>query len=154
MINSGGSYHDLYIYLIEGVVPAEDEATFGEQFIGRWIEGESSFLFFSESSREKVDVLLRSRPGLSLFQEHNFSYDEWQGSILEPIRVENFLIVPPWKNVEAENGVDQNSSRPGCRLWNRASSYHQGLFGGSSHLMRRERVEKSWISARAQESLH
>jgi hypothetical protein len=43
MNSLGGSYHDLYIYLIDGVVPGEDEAAFGQGFIGRWIEGESSF---------------------------------------------------------------------------------------------------------------
>jgi ribosomal protein L11 methyltransferase len=111
--SSDGSYHDLYIYLINGVVPVEDEAAFGEGFIGRWIEGESSFLFFSEPSREKIDVLLRSRPGLSLFQEHHFSYEEWQGNILEPVKVENLLIVPPWKNVEAEDGLFRILLDPG-----------------------------------------
>ena len=49
-----------------------------EQFIGRWIEGESSFLFFSEPSREKIDDLLRNRADLSLLQEHLFSYEEWR----------------------------------------------------------------------------
>ena len=142
MINSGGSYHDLYIYLIEGVVPAEDEATFGEQFIGRWIEGESSFLFFSESSREKIDVLLSRRPGLSLFQEHNFSYDEWQGSIPEPIRVESFLIVPPWKNVEAEKGLIKILLDPGVVFGTGLHPTTRDCLEALLGLMRRERVEE------------
>jgi ribosomal protein L11 methyltransferase len=107
------SYEDLYIYLINGVVSAEDEATFGEQFVGRWIEGESSFLFFSKPSREEVDILLGCRPSLSFFQEHHFSYDEWQGSLLEPVKIENFLIVPPWENVEAEGGLIKIVLDPG-----------------------------------------
>ncbi len=115
MINSGGSYHDLYIYLIDGVVPAEDETALGEGFIGRWIEGESSFLFFSKPSREEVDVLLGNRSDVAFLQEHRLSYDEWQGSILEPIKVESFLIVPPWKNLEAEKGLLKSfSTRVSC----------------------------------------
>ena len=100
----GTPYEQLYIYLVNGVVRAEDEAVFGERFIGRWIEDGSSFLFFSEPSRRKVDLLLCRRHDLSLLQEHRFTYDEWQGSFLEPLKVENLLIVPPWKDVEAENG--------------------------------------------------
>jgi ribosomal protein L11 methyltransferase len=142
VINSGGSYRDLYIYLIEGVVPAEDEATFGEQFIGRWIEGESSFLFFSESSREKIDVLLSRRPGLSLFQEHNFSYDEWQGSIPEPIRVGSLLIVPPWKNVEAEKGLIKILLDPGVVFGTGLHPTTRDCLEALLGLMRRERVEK------------
>jgi ribosomal protein L11 methyltransferase len=141
VINSGESYRDLYIYLIEGVVPAEDEGTFGERFIGRWIEGESSFFFFSESSREKIDVLLSRRPGLSLFQEHKFSYDEWQGSILESIRVESFLIVPPWKDVEAEAGLIKILLDPGVVFGTGLHPTTRDCLKALLELMRGERVE-------------
>jgi ribosomal protein L11 methyltransferase len=97
-------YKDLHIYLINGVVPEEDETAFGEGFIGTWIDGESSFLFFSEPSREKMDALVSSRPDLSLLEEHRFSYEEWQGTRLEPIQIDNFLIVPPWKGFDAGKG--------------------------------------------------
>jgi ribosomal protein L11 methyltransferase len=94
-------YQELHIYLIDGFIPEQDEATLGQGFIGRWIEGENSFLFFSEPAREKMDALLKSHPDLSLFEEHRFSYEEWQGSRLEPVRVDDFLIVPPWHKGEA-----------------------------------------------------
>jgi ribosomal protein L11 methyltransferase len=94
-------YQKLHIYLVNGFVPEEDEAALGESFIGRWIEGENSFLFFAEPSREKMDALMRSRPDLSLLEEHRFSYEEWQGAGLEFVRVDDFLIVPPWSKVEA-----------------------------------------------------
>jgi ribosomal protein L11 methyltransferase len=97
-------YQELHIYLIDGFVPEQDEAAFGEGFIGRWIEGENSFLFFSEPARDKMDTLLKSHPDLSLVEEHRFSYEEWQGSQLEAVRVADFLIVPPWHKAEAGKG--------------------------------------------------
>ena len=142
MISSGGSYHDLYIYLIDGVVPAEDEAAFEDGFIGRWIEGESSFLFFSKPSREKVDVLLRTRPDISFLQEHHFSYDEWQGSFSGPIQVENFLIVPPWKDVEAENGLIKILLDPGVVFGTGLHPTTRDCLKALLGLMSRECVEK------------
>jgi hypothetical protein len=52
-----------------------------------------SFLFFSEYSREKVDVLL-TVPVYPFFKNINFHMTNG-GEHSEPIRVENFLIVPP-----------------------------------------------------------
>jgi ribosomal protein L11 methyltransferase len=135
-------YEDLHIYLIDGIVPADDEAGFGEQFIGRWIEGESSFLFFSKPSREKVDVLLRTRPALSFLQEHHFSYDEWQGSFLDPIQVENLLIVPPWKDVEAEEGLIKILLDPGVVFGTGLHPTTTDCLKALVELMSRDRMEK------------
>jgi ribosomal protein L11 methyltransferase len=135
-------YEDLYIYLINGVVPAEDEAAFGEGFIGRWIEGESSFLFFSKPSREEVDVLLGNRSDVAFLQEHHFSYEEWQGSTLEPIKVESFLIVPPWKDVEAENGLIKILLDPGVVFGTGLHPTTRDCLKALLGLMSRERVEK------------
>jgi ribosomal protein L11 methyltransferase len=97
-------YQELYIYLISGVVTVRDEEGFGNEFLGTWIEEETSFLFFSLPSRETVDHLVTLRPGLSLLEEHHFSYEEWQGTRLEPMRIGNFLIVPPWNSEPAREG--------------------------------------------------
>jgi ribosomal protein L11 methyltransferase len=97
-------YQDLYIYLINSVVSGRDEAGFGNEFLGTWVEGETSFLFFSIPSREKVDSLIMARPELSLLEEHHFSYEEWQGTKLDPARIDKFLIVPPWNSETAGEG--------------------------------------------------
>ena len=99
--NSSEPYQDLYIYLIKGVVSSRDETGFGNEFLGTWVEGETSFLFFSVPSRERVDSLIKVRPELSLLEEHYFSYEEWQGTRLEPVRIGRFLIVPPWRRETA-----------------------------------------------------
>jgi ribosomal protein L11 methyltransferase len=91
-------YQNLYIYLINGIVRGRDEAGFGSEFLGTWVEGQTSFLFFSLPSREKVDSLITDRPELSLLDEHLFSYEEWQGINLEPVKIGKFLVVPPWNS--------------------------------------------------------
>ena len=55
---------DLYIYLMKGVLRERDEEFLGNAFIGNWVEGESSFLFFSSPSRERVMGLLNECPDL------------------------------------------------------------------------------------------
>jgi ribosomal protein L11 methyltransferase len=110
---SSEPYQELYIYLINGVVSARDEAGFGNEFLGTWVEGETSFLFFPIPSREKVHSLIMDRPELSLFEEHHFSYEEWQGTRLEPIRISKFLIVPPWNSEAAGEGEVRMILDPG-----------------------------------------
>ena len=55
---------DLYIYLMKGVLREKDEEFLGDAFLGNWVESESSFLFFSCPSRERVKELLKYRPDL------------------------------------------------------------------------------------------
>ena len=43
------------------------------------MEGESSFLFFSCPSRERVREWLHPGPGLDIDDDYHFPYDEWQG---------------------------------------------------------------------------
>lgn len=89
-------YQDLHIYLIEGIVSDREEAGFGEHFLGAWVEGDTSFLFFSTPARDRVASLLRTRPELRLSEEHRFTYEAWQGTRLDPVKIGRFLVVPPW----------------------------------------------------------
>jgi ribosomal protein L11 methyltransferase len=95
-------YEDLYIYLIKGLVPHEEEASLGRSFLGNWVEEDTSFLFFAEPSERIVSGLLKKRPELQLLENYHFSYEEWQGAFSEPLRIDRFLIVPPW--VDAVEG--------------------------------------------------
>jgi ribosomal protein L11 methyltransferase len=98
-------YGNLHIAILRGLVMEADEAILGKAFIGRWLEDDTSFLFFSEPYRMEVLELLKMRPDLELMEEHRFTYEEWHGGRLEPTRVERFLIIPPWENAEIEAGV-------------------------------------------------
>jgi ribosomal protein L11 methyltransferase len=95
-------YQDLYIYLLDGIVSEAEENTLGREFIGNWVEGENSFLFFSVPSGGRVSALLSSKTDLHLLDDFHFSYEEWQGGGLEPLRVGPFLVIPPWVHLAHE----------------------------------------------------
>ncbi len=101
-----GPYQDLYIYLLKGVVEEQYESHFGTSFIGNWVEDDSSFLFFGRPADKEVGRLLRTRPELELIEIHQFTYEQWQGGGLRPLRVGDFVVVPPWEKKGAgENGI-------------------------------------------------
>jgi ribosomal protein L11 methyltransferase len=95
-------YNDLHIYLIKGLVSHEEEATLGQSFLGNWVEEDTCFLFFSEPSASLVSEVLARHPELNLLENYHFSYEEWQGAFSEPLRIDRFLIVPPWVDAAEE----------------------------------------------------
>ena len=111
-------YDDLYIYLIEGRVSEADEIDLGKAFLGNWVEDDTAFLFFSEPSKGLVDTLLRSREDLGYIDEYHLPYEQWQGGIFEPIRVEPLLIAPPWLEVESAPGEIKLVLDPGVVFGN------------------------------------
>ena len=106
-------YDDLYIYLIEGKVSENDEAILGESFLGNWVEDDSAYLFFSEPSRDVVDTLLKCREDLAYIDEFYLPYEQWQGGVLEPIKIGPLIIVPPWVEVEPAQGETRIILDPG-----------------------------------------
>ncbi len=101
-----GPYKDLYIYLIKGVVEEQYESHFGDAFVGNWVEDDSSFLFFGLPADKEVDQLVETCKGLELIESHHFTYDQWQGGGLEPLRVDDFIVIPPWENDDCkEEGI-------------------------------------------------
>jgi len=95
-------YEHLYIYLIKGLVPHEEESSLGLSFLGNWVEEDTCFLFFNQPSQAIVSEVLARHPELQLLENYHFSYEEWQGAFSEPLRIDRFLIVPPW--VDAVDG--------------------------------------------------
>lgn len=89
-------YQDLHIYLIRGPVKEDDERWFGPGYLGNWVEDEYSFLFFTEPCPKVVHQLVDRTPSLVLLEDYHFSYEEWQGGGLDPIRIDPFVIIPPW----------------------------------------------------------
>ncbi|MBC2717890.1 MAG: methyltransferase [Desulfobacteraceae bacterium] len=96
-------YNKLFIYYFQGRLLSKTES-FGDRFIGNWEEGDTSFLFFSESADDRMDQLLRIQPQLTLEDWFCMSYDEWHGEPVNPFRAGRFLIMPPWKTADAASG--------------------------------------------------
>lgn len=86
---------DLYIYYIEGVLPATLPVE-TDDFVGNWVEDNFSFLFFTSASRHIVDELLTRYPQHILLDEYEMTYGQWQGGTVEPIRIGRFILNPPW----------------------------------------------------------
>ncbi|MBW1689628.1 MAG: 50S ribosomal protein L11 methyltransferase [Deltaproteobacteria bacterium] len=97
-------YESLYIYYLEGPVRKTEELYLGPQFLGNWVEEDSSFLFFSGPSREFVQMIVEKDERLRLIDEFHFTHEEWVGGVVETHRISRFLIVPPWEDVRQGNG--------------------------------------------------
>ena len=109
---------DLYIYLIQGVVNTQDERLLGDDFIGNWIEEQSSFLFFQKPAKRLVCDLLEKRTDLQWLDEFLFTYEQWQGGVLKPITVENIVISSPWESLETFNEKQRIFLDPGVVFGN------------------------------------
>jgi ribosomal protein L11 methyltransferase len=99
-------YHELYIYHLEGLLNREAEPLLGPDFLGNWIEEDTSFLFFSNPARGLVQKIVNENKRLRLIDEYYFTYEEWQGGKIKPFKVSRFLIVPSWEDdQEGDEGV-------------------------------------------------
>jgi ribosomal protein L11 methyltransferase len=85
----------LYIYYIEGTVPALQTIE-TDNFIGNWVEEDSSFLFFTQPAKEQVLEILADFPALKLLDDYEMTYAQWQGGNIEPVRIGRFLLNPTW----------------------------------------------------------
>lgn len=106
-------YQELHIYYLEGPLQREEESLLGPDFLGNWIEEDSSFLFFSRPSRELVQRIVDKNSELRLIDEFHFTYEEWQGGKIKPFKVSRFLIVPPWENSRDNDGGTKLLLDPG-----------------------------------------
>ncbi len=75
--------------------------------MGNWVEEDTSFLFFNRSADSEVNRFLEICSELELIETHQFSYEEWQGGGLEPFRVDDFFVMPPWEH----GSVDEEGLR-------------------------------------------
>ena len=94
-------YDTLHIYYMAGRIAPAD-LRFGDTFLGNWEEDAFSFLFFNTPSDEEVRRLLDNHPGVTLIDQYQMTYEEWQGGPIEPFIISDFLILPPW-NANASN---------------------------------------------------
>jgi len=89
-------YSDLYVYYFKGHVAPNTDLR-AEDFIGNWQEDAFSFLFFSKSSRNKVDQLLSTQRQLSLIDVYHMTYADWLGETPAVLQAGSFVITPPWQ---------------------------------------------------------
>ncbi len=94
-------YNKLFIYYFQGRLLSKFDV-FGESFIGNWEEGDTSFLFFSESADDRINELLAAQPQLTLEDRFCMSYDEWHGEPVNPFQAGRFLIMPPWRMADTK----------------------------------------------------
>jgi ribosomal protein L11 methyltransferase len=89
---------NLYIYYVEGVINS-DEIRFynNNDFLGNWVEQESSFLFFSSPCDELVNSTLSNNKNIKLIDRYKMTYEQWHGDKIEPYTIGNLLISPPWE---------------------------------------------------------
>ncbi|MGD9041239.1 MAG: 50S ribosomal protein L11 methyltransferase [Desulfobacteraceae bacterium] len=97
---NSGPYGDLFIYHLKGQVKEEEELSLGEHFQGNWVEGDASFLFFSVPSNQTVLKLIERRSDMELIEDYRFTYEQWQGSSLKPLLITDFVVHPPWEEVD------------------------------------------------------
>ena len=88
-------YDWLYIYYLEGCLKKGSTPS-GDEFIGNWEEDGQSFLFFSRPSPQKITDLLKNQPQLKFQDEYRMSYDEWHGGPVQPLRIGDVQVSPPW----------------------------------------------------------
>jgi ribosomal protein L11 methyltransferase len=109
---------EIHIYLLSGVFPGEDESFLGNSFIGNWVEGESSFLFFSAVADSLLEGLLSERGSLVVVDQYRFAYKDWQGGGIDPVRVGKFLILPPWDGTGGDGSLIEIRLDPGVVFGN------------------------------------
>lgn len=95
----------LFIYYIEGTVPPHHTIE-ADHFIGNWVEDDFSFLFFTQPAKDKVVEIIAEFQQLKLLDEYDMTYADWQGGIIEPVRIGRFLLNPTWiKASPGENDI-------------------------------------------------
>lgn len=99
-------YETIYIYLLKGAPVRYGDLACGDAFLGNWVEGDTSFLFFSCPADDEVDRFVMATSSVDLIERHVFSYEDWQGGPLECVSIGDFVIVPSWLEQEApETGI-------------------------------------------------
>ncbi len=110
---NSGPYGDLFIYHLKGQVKEQEEIALGEHFQGNWVEDDASFLFFSVPSKQNVLKLIEKRSDMELIEDYHFTYEQWQGSALRPMRIAHFLIHAPWEDVDTDDEKKEIIMDPG-----------------------------------------
>lgn len=74
------------------------------EFLGNWEESGYSFLFFSTPSPRIINRILEKQPELTLCEEFEVSYSDWQGGKVGSFRVGDLELLPVWKKSDFQPG--------------------------------------------------
>jgi ribosomal protein L11 methyltransferase len=97
-------YDQLHIYEISGDARA-GAVGLGPDYLGLWLEGETSFLFFGQPADQAVAELIAGQPGLKLAARHHLTYEQWQGGVtLEPLVLPGLSVLPAWSDQPPPEG--------------------------------------------------
>jgi ribosomal protein L11 methyltransferase len=99
-------YQRLYIYYLDGLAGSAEHA-FSPQFIGNWEEDGYSFLFFSAPAADEVRRFLAQRPDLTLLDQYDMAYEDWQGGRYQGLRAGHLAIHPPWSTPPTPADTDE-----------------------------------------------
>ena len=133
-------YGDLFIYHLKGQVREQEELALGKHFQGNWVEDDASFLFFSVPSRKSVLKLIEKRSDMELIEDYHFTYEQWQGSALTPMRVAHFLIHPPWEDVDTDDQETEIILDPGMVFGTGLHPTTQDCLRAMVHLREKSRL--------------
>jgi len=100
-----GPYAQLHVYRLDGRLESR-AAIVDAHFLGHWLEGGTSCLFFSEPADEAVAGLLRLNPLRRVADRTSMPYAQWQGPIGADERVGPFRILPSWAPPAAHDRAD------------------------------------------------
>lgn len=114
----GCPYENLFIYHVDGYFSHKYEKNLGRNYIGNWVEDRYSFLFFTEDPGKDLEEMMARQPDLKLLDKYFFSYEEWQGGGFEKKCIEDFIIVPPWENADADTSLHKIILDPGVVFGN------------------------------------
>ena len=95
-------YEHLYIYNFDRIPVLDTHIETHDNFLGTWEEDGTAFLFFSASADALVDGLAERNPDTVLVERYEMSCEDWHGDRIEPYRVENLCIGPPWERPDRE----------------------------------------------------
>jgi ribosomal protein L11 methyltransferase len=93
-------YEQLVIYNFDGVPVLDRGLENHEQFLGTWVEEDTSFLFFSGPVSALVEQVMQKNSHISLVETYEMTCEQWHGDKIEPYFVEDFCIAPPWDRLK------------------------------------------------------
>ncbi len=89
-------YDRLHIYYLEGQAGSA-ENSFDNRFIGNWEEDGYSFLFFAAPAEDDVRRYVAARSDLTLIDQYDMSYEDWQGGRFQGLRAGRLVVRPAWQ---------------------------------------------------------
>jgi ribosomal protein L11 methyltransferase len=111
----------LYIFEIDGVID-ENYMEFPDDFLGGWVEGDYTYMFFTADHEEDVEKFLTRRKE-SLRSKTVMDYSDWEaGRKLKHLRVGRILVCPTWDVVEPGPGEVRLVLEPGVAF---GTGWHQ-----------------------------